>query len=174
MRGQRRLITAPVVVAAFATAAFAMSKTGAGSTGGVGGGTAVCTHKPSGYSKVQAGYAARIVAVGRQMGISQHGQIIAVATAIQESSLHNLPGGDRDSVGLFQQRPSQGWGSWAQVHNPEHAARSFYTSLKKVPGWQHMSVTAAAQAVQRSAFPGAYAKWENDATALVACTKTSK
>ena len=129
-----------------------------------------CTHgRPHGYSKQQLANAATIVQVGRDMHIPEQGQKVALVTAMQESNLRNLDGGDRDSVGLFQQRPSQGWGSYAEVHDPQHASRSFYTALRKVPGWQHMPVTAAAQAVQRSAFPGAYAKWENDAAVLVNC-----
>lgn len=130
--------------------------------------------RPHGYSKQQIANAATIVEVGREKHISKHGQEVAVATAMQESNLRNLDGGDRDSVGLFQQRPSQGWGSYAQVHNPRYAAGAFYDHLAKVPGWQRMPVTDAAQAVQRSAFPGAYAKWEPDATALVACMKPAK
>jgi murein DD-endopeptidase MepM/ murein hydrolase activator NlpD len=86
---------------------------------------------------------------------------------MQESSLRNLPGGDRDSVGLFQQRPSQGWGTPAQLADPAYAAGKFYSALAAVPGWQAMPLTQAAQAVQRSAHPDAYAKWETDAGALV-------
>jgi murein DD-endopeptidase MepM/ murein hydrolase activator NlpD len=82
--------------------------------------------------------------------------------------LHNYSGGDRDSAGLFQQRPSMGWGTLAQVRTPTYAARKFYEVLLKVPGWQVMSVSAAAQRVQRSAFPNAYAKWEAAAAKLAA------
>ena len=95
------------------------------------------------------------------------GWIIAVATAMQESSLVNLTGGDRDSVGLFQQRPSQGWGTPEQLHDPTYAAGKFYDKLLTVAGWQTMPLTEAAQAVQRSAYPEAYAKWEQPATTLV-------
>jgi hypothetical protein len=83
-------------------------------------------------------------------------------------SLVNLSGGDRDSVGLFQQRPSQGWGTPEQLHTPTYAATAFYTRLLAVPGWQGMELTGAAQAVQRSAYPGAYAQWERSATVIVA------
>jgi cell wall-associated NlpC family hydrolase len=103
--------------------------------------------------------------VGR--GIPTFAEIIAVATAIQESGLRNLPGGDRDSVGLFQQRPSQGWGTPAQLQDPVYAADKFYDKLLTIPNWQQLPLTNAAQAVQRSAYPQAYAKWEVDATALV-------
>src|SRR5262249_7443171 len=75
---------------------------------------------------------------------------------------------DHDSLGLFQQRPSQGWGTPAQILDPMHAATTFYRHLLNVPGWQTIPLTRAAQAVQRSAFPGAYAKWEQPATTLVA------
>lgn len=91
---------------------------------------------------------------------------------MQESTLHNYGNlGDRndhDSLGLFQQRPSQGWGTPAQVTNPVHAATSFYQHLLRITGWQTMPLTQAAQAVQRSAYPDAYAKWEQAADTLVA------
>jgi cell wall-associated NlpC family hydrolase len=93
--------------------------------------------------------------------------VIGLATAMQESGLHNLNGGDRDSLGLFQQRPSQGWGTPAQIMDPTYAATKFYTRLMQVPNWDKLPVTVAAQAVQRSGFPNAYAKWEGLANALV-------
>ncbi|MET8147858.1 M23 family metallopeptidase [Actinoplanes sp. NPDC049668] len=120
------------------------------------------------WNTEQVGNAAIIMAVGARLGIPVRGQVIAVATAIQESSLINLAGGDRDSIGLFQQRPSQGWGTPAQLHDPEYAATKFYTKLQSITGWQTMPLTMAAQAVQVSAYPDAYAKWEPDATRLVA------
>jgi murein DD-endopeptidase MepM/ murein hydrolase activator NlpD len=86
---------------------------------------------------------------------------------MQESRLRNLSAGPDDSVGLFQQRPSQGWGTPAQLHDPVYAATAFYRRLRTVDGWPTMSLTDAAQAVQRSAYPDAYAKWEPDAVALV-------
>lgn len=113
----------------------------------------------------QAGHAATIKAVGARMGVPAQGQVVAVAAALQESGLRNLPYGDRDSVGLFQQRA--GWGTVAQRMRPQTAATGFYRALLKVPGWQSMTVTQAAQAVQRSAYPGAYAKWEAQARAIV-------
>jgi murein DD-endopeptidase MepM/ murein hydrolase activator NlpD len=115
----------------------------------------------------QVGNAATVVAVGMRIGVPPRGWVIAVATAMQESSLVNLPGGDRDSVGLFQQRPSQGWGSPARLHDPAYAAGKFYDKLLTIHGWQAMPLTEAAQAVQRSAYPDAYAKWETDAVTLV-------
>ena len=105
--------------------------------------------------------------VGLKMGIPERGRIIAIATAMQESTLRNLNYGDRDSLGLFQQRPSQGWGSADQITDPQYAATKFYEGLLKVKGWENMTVAQAAQAVQRSAFPDAYAKWEHMATQIV-------
>lgn len=110
--------------------------------------------------------AATIVAVGLSLDVPKKGQIIALATAMQESRLRNLNYGDRDSLGLFQQRPSQGWGSAQQIRDPLYASEQFYKHLLKVNGWQQMTVTQAAQAVQKSGLPDAYAQWESLATAL--------
>jgi cell wall-associated NlpC family hydrolase len=110
--------------------------------------------------------AKNIQATGVAMNIPARGQIVALATALQESGLRNLTYGDRDSLGLFQQRPSQGWGTANEILDPVHSSTKFYEALKKVSGWQSLSVTQAAQAVQRSGFPEAYAKWEPLATAL--------
>lgn len=124
----------------------------------------------AGLAPDQLANAATIVAVGREMGVPARGWTVALATAMQESTLKNLDYGDRDSLGLFQQRPSMGWGSPAQVRDPRYAARKFYDSLLKVPGWERLPVTVAAQAVQRSGFPAAYAKWETKAAQVVAAT----
>ncbi len=125
----------------------------------------------AGYDRDQLTHAATIVTVGAGRGIPTRGLVIAVATALQESTLRNLGDlgerNDHDSLGLFQQRPSQGWGAPHQILNPTYAAGRFYDALLTVPEWELMSLTEAAQAVQRSAHPGAYAKWEADATALV-------
>lgn len=110
--------------------------------------------------------AATIVAAGLSLDVPKKGQIIALATAMQESRLRNLNYGDRDSLGLFQQRPSQGWGSAQQIRDPLYASEQFYKHLLKVNGWQQMTVTQAAQAVQKSGLPDAYAQWESLATAL--------
>lgn len=107
-----------------------------------------------------------IQATGVAMHIPARGQIVALATALQESGLRNLTYGDRDSLGLFQQRPSQGWGTANEILDPVHASTKFYETLEKVSGWQSLSVTQAAQAVQKSGYPEAYAKWEPLATAL--------
>lgn len=107
-----------------------------------------------------------IVATGIQMQISARGQTIALATALQESGLRNISYGDRDSLGLFQQRPSQGWGTREQILDPVYASQRFYSSLKSVIGWDQMPLTLAAQKVQKSGFPYAYAKHEPLATVL--------
>ncbi|MEV6925533.1 M23 family metallopeptidase [Dactylosporangium sp. NPDC051485] len=112
--------------------------------------------------------AAIIVGVGQRLQVPPRGWVIAVATAMQESSLTNLDHGDRDSLGLFQQRPSQGWGSREQILDPVYASTKFYERLLKVSGWERMDLTDAAQAVQRSATPGAYAKHETYAEQIVA------
>lgn len=114
----------------------------------------------------QARNAATIAAVAVARDLPARAVTIALATAYQESDLRNLDHGDRDSLGLFQQRPSQGWGTPAQVQDPEHAAGRFYDALVKVRGYQDLSVTEAAQRVQRSAFPHAYADHEADARVL--------
>ncbi len=111
----------------------------------------------------QADHAATIAGVGMRMGIPDHAVSVALATALQESGLKNLSGGDRDSAGLFQQRPSMGWGTYAQVTDPVHASTAFYSRLRAEPDWTTLSVTQAAQLVQRSAKPDAYAKWESEA-----------
>jgi hypothetical protein len=118
------------------------------------------------------GHAQTIIQVGRQLGVPDYGIVIALATAMQESTLRNLSWGDRDSVGLFQQRPSSGWGTAADLQVPSHAARLFYVGrpgytrgLLQISGWQGMTLTRAAQAVQISAYPNAYAKWETSAWA---------
>ncbi|MFF7764194.1 C40 family peptidase [Streptomyces griseorubiginosus] len=107
-----------------------------------------------------------IVATGIQLNIPARGQVIALATALQESALRNLDHGDRDSLGLFQQRPSQGWGTRTQILDPVYASKKFYTALTSVKGWESMPVTVAAQKVQTSGTPDAYAKHEPLATAL--------
>src|SRR6266511_4161220 len=119
------------------------------------------------WDSEQVGYAATIIAAGTRLGVPPRGWVIAVATAMQESDLRNPPGGPDDSIGLFQQRPSQGWGTPAQLADPDYAATKYFQALLKVPGWQTMALTDAAQAVQKSAFPDAYAKWEPEATVLV-------
>jgi hypothetical protein len=122
--------------------------------------------RPLTLDAVQLQHASTINAVGLARGIPEQGRVIALATAFTESGMRNLDHGDRDSLGLFQQRPSQGWGKPAQIMDPVYAAGAFYDALVKVSGWQDMAVTQAAQAVQYSAYPDAYAQWEEAARAL--------
>jgi hypothetical protein len=114
----------------------------------------------------QALNASVIAAVGAKLGLPDHAITVALATALQESGLRNLPGGDRDSLGLFQQRPSQGWGTPAQIMSPRYAAAAFYQRLVQLPAWQTLSVTVVAQAVQHSANPDGYAQWDPQARVL--------
>lgn len=128
-----------------------------------------CTVRADGevtLDAVQMANAATISAVGVRRGMPERAVTIALATALQESKLENLDDGDRDSVGLFQQRPSQGWGTVEKIKDPRYAADRFYSSLKKVKGWQKMRVTDAAQKVQRSAYPNAYEKWADESAVL--------
>ncbi len=118
----------------------------------------------------QAQNAAIIAAVGVHRGMPDHAVTVALATALQESNLLNLPYGDRDSLGLFQQRPSQGWGTAAQIMDPAYASSAFYARLVQVPGWETLPVTEAAQLVQSSADPSAYAQWGPEAQSLAIAT----
>lgn len=121
-----------------------------------------------GLDAAQLQHASTINAVGISRRLPPRARVIALATAFQESTLRNLNSGDRDSIGLFQQRPSQGWGSRTQIMDPVYASGKFYDALVQVSGWQTGSLTQVAQAVQHSGFPDAYAKWEDEATTLVA------
>ncbi|MEU9062746.1 hypothetical protein AB0D13_28750 [Streptomyces sp. NPDC048430] len=114
----------------------------------------------------QAANAATISAVGTTRGLPERAVTIALATALQESTLRNLDHGDRDSLGLFQQRPSQGWGTPEQIMDPVYSAGKFYEHLVEVPRYLDLKLTVAAQWVQKSAFPDAYAKHEPDARLL--------
>ncbi|MGQ5265025.1 hypothetical protein ACTWLT_30160 [Micromonospora sp. ZYX-F-536] len=137
----------------------------------------------AGLDQVQMDNAKIIVDVGLELKMPRRALVVALSTAMQESNLYNLAsdvlpesaqytnqgsGSDHDSVGLFQQRPSSGWGTVAELMRPSYAARAFYTALNEVPGWQDMSVTAAAQAVQISAYPDAYAQHEERASTVAA------
>jgi hypothetical protein len=122
----------------------------------------------------QARSAATIAAVAVQRNLSERAVVIALATALQESKLYNLDYGDRDSIGLFQQRPSQGWGKPSDLKNPQYATGAFYDALMKVPNWRTRPLTQVAQAVQRSGYPDAYAKWEDIARPLAAALMGSR
>jgi len=114
----------------------------------------------------QAANSTTIAAVGKRLGLPNHAVTVALAAALQESRLRNLPYGDRDSLGLFQQRPSQGWGTSAEILTPSYAAAAFFRELIRVNGWATLPITVAAQEVQRSGAPTAYAQWEPQARAL--------
>jgi hypothetical protein len=173
-RGLIALAVVVVLVAGTVTAWLVLGGSGASAPG--------CTVTVSGtaaagaagevvLSLEQADNAATIAGVGTRLGMPAHAVTVALATAWQESGLRNLPGGDRDSAGLFQQRPSQGWGSYTEILDPVYAATAFYRRLNAQQGWTELSVTEAAQRVQRSALPLAYARWESRArTAAVALT----
>lgn len=140
------------------------------------GGKVPSTQDTTQLSQVQIDNARVIIAVGKGAEFSTQAQKVAVMTALQESSLLNLDGGDRDSAGLFQQRPSVGWGTLVQVTDPVYASKAFYgvnplcpnPGLLQIQGWASMTPGQAAQAVQGSAYPDAYDKWETLAAQLVA------
>ncbi|MBX9244156.1 hypothetical protein ICW40_04955 [Actinotalea ferrariae] len=113
----------------------------------------------------QADTAALLAATSVRRSLPARATTIAIATGLQESKLRNITYGDRDSLGIFQQRPSQGWGTEDQVLDPVYATNAFYDALVKVDGYQDLPVTEAAQAVQRSGFPEAYAQHEGRARA---------
>lgn len=124
----------------------------------------------------QSENARTIIRIGRELGVPDRGIAIALGTAMQESWLRNLDWGDRDSQGLFQQRPSTGWGSIEEVRDAERATRAFFggpgdpngtrtRGLLDIAGWESMSYADAAQAVQISAYPDRYARWEQPSLA---------
>lgn len=128
-----------------------------------------CTVEAGGQVRLdpeQMANAATIAAIGVRRKMPERAVLVALATAFQESRLRNLTGGDRDSIGLFQQRPSQGWGPPEKLQDPRYSSSRFYAALRKVRGWEQMRVTDAAQAVQRSAYPEAYQQWVEDAEVL--------
>lgn len=140
------------------------------------------------WGEAQLANAQTIYTVGLELGMGERAAVIAIATSMQEAKLqiyandnpdwpevhisldlpHQAVGHDHDSVGLFQQRPSAGWGTVEELMDPAISAERFYNALADVDGWESMTLTQAAQKVQVSAYPDAYAKWEADATALVA------
>jgi hypothetical protein len=119
----------------------------------------------------QMSNAKAIVAAGQAMGLPPRAWVIAIATSLQEAQLKNLgnlgAANDHDSLGLFQQRPTSGWGTPEQIQDPTYAATAFYQGLVGVPGWQSLPLTKAAQKVQVSAYPDHYAKHEAQAGAMV-------
>ncbi|HEV3356832.1 MAG TPA: C40 family peptidase [Pseudonocardiaceae bacterium] len=133
--------------------------TGSNATGGAG--------QAAQLDSGQQSIVALIISVGKQRNLPALAWQVAIQAGMQESGLHNDPGGDRDSAGVFQMRPSQGWGTYQQVTDPNYAVGKFYDVLGAVPNWQQQQPGADAQAVERSAFPLAYNKWQNMAAYLV-------
>ncbi|SCL32464.1 hypothetical protein GA0070624_4483 [Micromonospora rhizosphaerae] len=119
----------------------------------------------------QVDNAKAIVKAAKESGVGERGAVIGVATSLQESKLYNLghlgASNDHDSEGLFQQRPSSGWGTPEQITDPDYASKAFFNALKNVHGWQDLPLSTAAQTVQVSAFPFAYAQWEEQAADIV-------
>ncbi|MEU0960603.1 MULTISPECIES: hypothetical protein [Micromonospora] len=113
-----------------------------------------------------------IIAATKKAGMDERAAVVSIATALQESKLENLghlgDRNDHDSQGLFQQRPSSGWGTVEQITDPEYSTTAFLKGLKQVDGWRDMPLTKAAQTVQVSAYPDHYAQWEQQAADLVA------
>ncbi|MEO3776910.1 hypothetical protein ABGB16_08650 [Micromonospora sp. B11E3] len=120
----------------------------------------------------QVANAKAIIAATKKAGLPERAAVISIATSLQESKLENLghlgDRNDHDSLGLFQQRPSSGWGTPEQITDPQYSTTAFLKGLKQVDGWQDMPLTDAAQTVQVSAYPDAYAQWEQQAADLVA------
>jgi hypothetical protein len=127
---------------------------------------AVALGTPVTFDPEQTANAATITTVAVRRHLPARAATIALATAIQESKLRNVTYGDKDSIGLFQQRTSQGWGSRAQILDPVHASNAFYDALVKIDGYQSMPITQVAQKVQRSAYPAAYAQHEQEGRVL--------
>ena len=121
---------------------------------------------PYALSTEQAANAATIAAVATTRELPARATTVALATALQESKLVNVEYGDRDSLGLFQQRPSQGWGAPSQILDPRYSAGKFFDARVKVRGWERKRITDAAQAVQASGHPEAYQRWEDQALVL--------
>ncbi|MFF3856263.1 peptidase M23 [Micromonospora sp. NPDC002575] len=136
----------------------------------------------AGLTRAQMANAKVIVRTGRELGFPRRGLVIAVATAMQESNLYNVASGvlpesqdyphegigwDHDSVGLFQQRASSGWGEVGQLMDPAFATRQFLAALAEIPGWEDLPLTVAAQSVQISAYPDLYAQHEWRAAEVV-------
>ena len=134
--------------------------------GGVDLGGEVCRATAAGttvsFGPDQMDNAATIVGIGMSRGLPARAGTIAIATAIQESKLRNIEYGDRDSLGLFQQRPSQGWGTPEEILDPEYSTNAFFDALVEVDGYEDRIITEVAQEVQRSAYPDAYADHETE------------
>ncbi|WP_156925981.1 hypothetical protein [Glycomyces arizonensis] len=124
--------------------------------------------EPLHLSSEQTFHAATIAAVGLRDGMNERAVAVAIATSFQESKLSNVDYGDHDSLGLFQQRPSVGWGTEEEILDPVYASFKFYEKLRRIDDWEDMAIGDAAQAVQVSAYPDLYAQWEDDALVVAA------
>jgi cell wall-associated NlpC family hydrolase len=158
-------LTVMLTSAPGASLATVIAASGCGPGGGPGGGTVAAAD--GSYDAEQMTIARTIVDTTAQRGLPRRAAVLAVATAIVESQLRNLDYGDRDSLGVFQQRPTQGWGSPAQVRDPVYATNAFLDRLVAIDGWQHMPNGTAEQRVQRSGFPERYAPQHPHAEAIV-------
>jgi hypothetical protein len=167
-------LTALLVVAAGVAMVVVASRAGAS---GADAHAALCSGPPAStgtildgqsLSTAQIGNARLVYDVAGGLRLPARAAVIGIATAMQESRLENVPYGTDDSLGLFQQRPSKGWGTPAEIMRPGSAAAAFYARLSRVPGWQSLPLTVAAQDVQHSAYPDAYARWEPLATDMAA------
>ncbi|GAB3221472.1 hypothetical protein GCM10027447_07040 [Glycomyces halotolerans] len=124
--------------------------------------------EPLHLTSEQTYHAATIAAVGQRDGMGERAVAVAIATSFQESGLANIDYGDRDSVGLFQQRPSSGWGTEEEILDPVYSSFKFYEKLRRIEGWEEMELGDAAQAVQVSAYPDAYDQWEDEGLTVAA------
>lgn len=165
MRGRRFLLFL-VALAAVVTGVVVAARAFIGATSAAPGCTLGTGSGAVDLDPEQAADAATISAVALRLGLPDHAVTIALATALQESKLYNLDYGDRDSLGIFQQRTSQGWGTPAQLMDPAYAAKAFFTHLARIPGWEQLPISTAAQEVQHSADGSAYVQWEEEARAL--------
>ena len=165
-RGAARLVAVLLVVVLVAVGVGLLFKLGAGPFPDPEGCQVEVGDVEVGLTTSQAENAGLIAATAVRRGLPARAASIALATAFQESKLENIDYGDRDSVGLFQQRPSQGWGSPEQLTDPVYATNAFYDALEEVDGYEQMRITEAAQTVQRSGYPEAYEEHAEGARAL--------
>jgi len=164
-RGAKAALVGMAALSVAAAATIAL-RTGAGPLSDPEGCTATVRGHQVALSLEQSENAALIAAIGVRRGLPARAVSIALAAAYQESKITNIEVGDRDSLGIFQQRPSQGWGTRAEILDPYYATNAFYDALVKIDGYQEMRITEAAQEVQRSGFPEAYQAHAEDARAL--------
>ena len=157
-----KAVAALVLVGVVGGGTYLAVRTGVGLLPDPEGCTATVAGHTTALTTEQAENASVIAAIAERRGLPARAVSIAIATAYQESKLENIDSGDRDSLGLFQQRPSQGWGTRAQILDPYYATNAFYDALVQVDGYRDLPITQAAQEVQRSAFPDAYADHELD------------